>query len=254
MQLNDRVDDLAKRVTRARGDGEAHRAARRPHRETGAREAKRARQHVAQDRPKKALARAAPGHDLERRRRRADLLALDLDRQRARRRPPRRAGSAAPRPSGAHVPALVDLRRRRQEVELRHVADQHDVEEPSSGARVRREHHPAAVPDAVRDDHVVHAAPPLPVVEPHGHLGVLPREEDARERVEEGRLAAERLRHPVRALRHRAAHADRADVREEALLARRPTCESVTRPASIVRTCRRRARRGRRRRSAVGIP
>ena len=42
---------------------------------------------------------------------------------------PRRARCAAPRPSGVHVPALVDLRRGRQEVELGDVADQHHVED-----------------------------------------------------------------------------------------------------------------------------
>ena len=123
--------------------------------------------------------------------------------------------------------ALVDLRRRRQEVELRDVADQHDVEQPVVGRRVRCELHAAAVPHAVRDDHVVHAAAPLAVVERHRHLGVLPLEEHARQRIEERRLAAERLRHPVRALRDGAAHPDRADVRELALgLLAAPTCGS----------------------------
>ena len=61
-------------------------------------------------------------------------------------------------------------------------------------------------------------------------------EEDAHQRVEERRLAAERLRRLVRALGDGAAHPDRADVREPALaVRRRPRCGSWTRPASIVR-------------------
>ena len=74
------------------------------------------------------------------------------------------------------------------------------------------------MPDAVCDDDVVHAPAPLAdAVEPHGHLGVLPLEEDSRQRIEERRLPAERLRHPVRALGDRAAHPDRADVDEPPL-------------------------------------
>ena len=45
---------------------------------------------------------------------------------------------------------------------------------PSSGTRVGCELHPAAVPAAVGDDHVVHRPAALVVVERHGHLGVLP--------------------------------------------------------------------------------
>ena len=73
------------------------------------------------------------------------------------------------------------------------------------------------------------------VVEPHRHLGVLPLEEHAGQRVEERRLPAERLRHPVRALGDGAAHADRADVREPALGVLAAPGAEATRPASIVR-------------------
>ncbi len=87
------------------------------------------------------------------------------------------------------------------------------------GQRVGREHHPAAVPHAVRDDDVVHAAAPLVAVgEPHGHLGVRPLQEHPREGVEERGAAAECLRHAVDALGDGAAHPDGADVREPALL------------------------------------
>ena len=64
------------------------------------------------------------------------------------------------------VAAPVDLRCRRQEVGLRDVADQHDVEQAVVGLGVGGELHPAAVPHAVRDDHVVHPAPALAAVEP----------------------------------------------------------------------------------------
>src|SRR5207244_7995805 len=47
-----------------------------------------------------------------------------------------------------------------------------------------------------------------------------PLEEDPRERVEERRLAAERLRHAVRQLGDGGAHADAADVRDVALALR----------------------------------
>jgi len=73
------------------------------------------------------------------------------------------------------------------------------------------------VPDPVRDDHVVHLPVALFAVEAHRDIGVLPLEEDARQRVKERRLATERLRHPVRALGDGAAHAHGADVREPAL-------------------------------------
>ena len=65
----------------------------------------------------------------------------------------------------AHVAAPVELRRGGDEVELADVADQDDVEEPVVGARVGGELHPAAVPAAVREDHVVHPPAALAAVE-----------------------------------------------------------------------------------------
>ena len=89
---------------------------------------------------------------------------------------------------------------------------------PSSGCASGASHMRAAVVLAVRDDDVVHARlAPLAVVELDGDDGVLPLEEDADERVEERRLAAHRLGHAVRPLRHRRAHPDAADVRVVAL-------------------------------------
>ena len=120
------------------------------------------------------------------------------------------------------VPALVELRRRRQEVELADVADQHDVElavvRSASGASFMPP--PCHTPLATITSCIAPAA--LAAVERHGDVGVLPLEEDPRQRIEEGRLAAECLRHPVRALRDGAAHPDRADVREHRSAPRRP--------------------------------
>ena len=111
------------------------------------------------------------------------------------------------------VRAAVELRRGGDEVALRHVADQQDIEQTVVRLRLGREPHGAAVVLAVRDDDVVH--PPLAAraaVELDADDGVLPFEEDADERVEERRAAAQRLRHAVRTLRDRRAHADAADV------------------------------------------
>ena len=58
----------------------------------------------------------------------------------------------------ADVAAPVELRRGGDEVELAHVADQHDVEQAVVGLRVRRQLHPAAEEAAVGDDDVVHEA------------------------------------------------------------------------------------------------
>src|SRR5690348_7793614 len=114
------------------------------------------------------------------------------------------------------IAAAVQLRRGRDEVELRDVADQHDVEGAVVLPGVGRELHPPAVEAAVRDDHVVHGAlPPEAVVELDDYARVLPRQELARECVEERRPATEPLRHRVRTPRHGAAHSGRADIGEE---------------------------------------
>src|SRR5436309_1725688 len=157
-------------------------------------------------------------NNLEPHRRRAHLLAVELDRQ-----PLGCVDADGTRTQQIdlrvrEIGALVELRSRREEVALRDVSDQHDVEQPVIGLRVGGEPHRAAVPLAVRDDHIVHPALPLgPVFELYGDVCVLPFEEDPRERVEERRAAAERLRHPVRTLGDGRAHADAADVREIAL-------------------------------------
>src|SRR5437660_702647 len=113
-----------------------------------------------------------------------------------------------------HVRSAVELRCRRDEVELRDVADEQHVEEAIVRRGIRRELHPAAVEASVRDDDVVHAPAPLGAVEPNADAGVAPGQELARQGVEERRLAAERLRHRVGALRNRAAHPETRDIRE----------------------------------------
>ena len=95
-----------------------------------------------------------------------DLLALELDRQllgrvdldarRCARPPPSGARRACPCRSSARSSGSRPCRRRRSG--RRRTA-------PSSGGASGRELHPAAVPDAVRDDHVVHPPAPLAAVE-----------------------------------------------------------------------------------------
>ena len=89
-------------------------------------------------------ARSAPRHDLEPHRRRARLLAVELDRQ-------RRVG--VDRDGGAaqqlglrvgQVRAAVGLRQRHEQVALRQVADREHVEEAVVGLGVGADHHPAA--------------------------------------------------------------------------------------------------------------
>ena len=139
-QLKDRVDDLSKRVRGLESDGEAHRRAR----ASGSRSSKGPQKRAAPSREEAGSLRALGHadaqrrrHDLERRRRRPDLLALELDRQLDGRvhLDARRAQHLHLRV--VHVLALVDLRRGGQEVELRDVADQDDVELPVVGRRVR---------------------------------------------------------------------------------------------------------------------
>src|SRR5439155_24422660 len=100
---------------------------------------------------------------------------------------------------------------------LRDVSDQDDVEAAVVRAGFRREPHPATVPLAVRDDHVMHASlSGDAVLEAHGYLAVAPEHELSDERGVERHASAERLRHRVRAARDRAAHADARHVREPA--------------------------------------
>ena len=118
------------------------------------------------------------------------------------------------------VLAAVELRRRRDEVELVHVADQHDVEE----AVVRRRR-PARASSRRRASGRSRRSRRAwgPRAPRRRRAGPSPRcSASARnsrvERVEERRPAAERLRHRVRPPRDGAAHPDRADVREPARL------------------------------------
>ena len=102
--------------------------------------------------------RSAPRHDLEPHRRRARLLAVELDRQ-------RRVGvdgdDGAAQELGLRVRqvrAAVGLRQRHEQVALGQVADREHVEEAVVRLRVGADDHPAAEGLAVRDDDVVHAA------------------------------------------------------------------------------------------------
>ena len=249
MQLKDRVDDLSKRVRgleqmekrlaqlekrlakleyaakktpprarRARGSTTGREEDAPDDRQPGrGREARRARprRRRASSRPARRRARSAG----------------------ARPRRPRRARCARPRPSGARracpcrssAPSSGSRACRRRRSARRRTA-------PSSGCASGASFIPppcqtpfATITSCIRP----RRSPPSKL---HRHLGVLPLEEHAGQRIEERRLAAERLRHPVRALGDGAAHADRADVREPALARpRRPTCGNETRPASIVR-------------------
>ena len=222
-QMEKRLAQLEKRLAKLEGAREAAAARRRPRRRRPQRRSRSARRsgrltpsHV---RTSRTRARAsAPGTTSKIGGRRPDLLALDLDRQVLARVD---LDARAPHDLDLRVrdvPALVDLRRRRQEVDLADVADQDDVEQ-----RRRRAARPGAsfIPPPCQTPFATTTscirAAPLAVVELDRHLGVLPLEEHARQRIEERQLAAERLRHPVRALRDGAAHADRADVREPAL-------------------------------------
>ena len=255
---------------RARADGEAHRAAREAPREArGRRRSKPAAASKTTPAKPDAAKPTTP-----RRKRPPRARARGARPARPRRSPasfrparprPRSAGARPRRPRRARerststfgwrdVLALVDLRRRRQEVDLADVADQHDVEERRRPAarRVRASCRRRARRRSRRRRRA--CARGARRRRAHRHLGVLPLEEHARQRVEERRLAAERLRHPVRALGDGAAHPDRADVREPALgVLAAP--RAVADAPGVDRA--RRSRRARRRTASsnfVGIP
>src|SRR5581483_11194706 len=136
------------------------------------------------------------GHHLEADGCRPHLLAVELDRQPLVRVHGDRARADELDLRVREVGAPVELRRRRDEIALRHVADQQDVEQAVVGPRPGREPHRAPVVLPVRDDDVVH--PPLaalPGVQLHRDDRVLPLEEDADECVEEGGAPARELRH-----------------------------------------------------------
>ena len=113
------------------------------------------------------------------------------------------------------VRAPVDLRHRRHEVALRHVADRQHVEEAVVRRGLGADLHAAAEVAPVRDDDVVHPAAPALAVDGHLEVGRRPAGEDRERRPEVRRLPAERLRGRVRALRDRAAHPRARDVRED---------------------------------------
>ena len=115
------------------------------------------------------------------------------------------------------VRAAVGLRQRQQQVALRQVADQEDVEPAVVGLGLGQHLHPAAEVAAVGDDHVVHAAAVLLAVDANRDLAVPPAREDGEGGPGVRDLAAERLRGLVGALGDRAAHAGARDVREQRL-------------------------------------
>ena len=256
--IEERLTAIEKRLTRSMGSRRSRprRAPARPRASRG----RRPRSARPTTRAKSSLAagtrkRSAAGHDLEPRpassrppRRRARPAAA-----------PRRSTSSAARAQHVDarvldVAAAVELRRGRHEVELRHVADQHDVEQAVVGLR-RRERassrRRASVPFATITSCIrPRRSPPSKA---DRHLGVLPGDELARERVVERRPTAERLRHRVRAPGDRAAHPDRADVGEEPLASTSSGREH--RPADVDRrAASRRARPRTASSNFVGIP
>ena len=127
-------------------------------------------------------------YDLEHRRRRPDLLALDLDRQRHRRvdldaspsAPPPPSGGARARPCRSSAPSSGSRASRRRRSGRRRTARRRAPRpaRASSRRRARRR--------SRRSRRASGRAAPS-VVEAHDDLRVLPLEEDARERVEERR-------------------------------------------------------------------
>ena len=185
-------------------------------------------------------------HDLEPRGSRPDRLAVDLERQRLgcvyrQGRRPQELDLGV-----REVLAAVQLRRRREEVELVHVPDQDHVEEAVVLPRVRARASSRLRASGRWRRSRRASRPPAGRRRPARPTRVFCHARNSRvERVEERRLAAEPLRHRVRAPRDGAAHAGRADVGEEAALA---ACELY--PADVDRRAsRRRARRAPRRRS-----
>ena len=173
MQLKDRVDDLSKRV---RGLEQMEKRLAQVEKRLAKLEGKPARKPArrADDRRAEEVRRPAPlgaaahlghadaqraGHDLEARRRRPDLLAVELDRQRLGRVDVDACAAHAPRPSDARRagPCRASATSSRSRACATSPIST-TSNRPSSGERVRRELHPAAVPEAVRDDHVVHRA------------------------------------------------------------------------------------------------
>ena len=113
------------------------------------------------------------------------------------------------------VRAPVDLRHRRREVALRHVADREHVEQAVVRARVGADLHPAAEVAAVRDHDVEHPPGAPLVVDRDLEVGRRPAREDRQRRPEVRRLATEHLARRVGALGDRTAHPRARDVREE---------------------------------------
>ena len=147
--------------------------------------------------------------------------------------------------------AAVDLRQRQDEVFLRDVADQEDVEERVVGLRVGRDLHPAAEEAPVRDDHVVHRPGARLAVHRDRDLRVPPAGEDGKRAPRVRDLAAEGLARLVHALGDGAAHAGARRIREPRLaleagpgvegrppevdLARRPVAGDLERSFELVR-------------------
>ena len=114
---------------------------------------------------------------------------------------------------GRWLPLYV-LGSTQQEVALRHVSDEEDVEDAVVGFRIGAHHHPAAEIAPVAHHRVDHLAVARFAVDGDAHLTGLPAEEHRQRRPVVRDLAAERLRGLVRALRDRARYARACDVGE----------------------------------------
>ena len=151
-----------------------------------------------------------PRQHLEPRRRRAGLLAVELDGHGLVRLDRDDASAESLGLRVRQVRAAVDLRHRQHEIALGHVADRDDVEEAVAGQRVRAHLHPAAEVAPVRDDDVEHRPAAGLAVDREPRLDRRPAGEDGERGPQVRRLRAERLRGVVRALRDRSAHARRS--------------------------------------------
>ena len=267
-------DRAGKTLAGSRGDREAARrdrgAARRPRgsaerrsgpssrRRRGAKTARRRATGQRREAEGRGLApeRAAAARpaDLEPRRRRPGLLAVELDRQRLRR-VDRRATRCA------RTSTCGGRRGRRRRASARSSRSRASTTSPIRttsnsavvGAGVRRELHPAAVPAARSRRSRRASRPRRSPPSKRTVTSVFCQARNSRdERVVERRPAAERLRHRVRAPRDRAAHPDRADVREEPRRLR-PSAPRKVGAADVDRAAAsRRARPAPRRRSRSG--
>ena len=113
--------------------------------------------------------------------------------------------------------AAERLGERQEQVALRQVADQQDVEGAVLQICAGTDLHAPADVRAVRDDDVVHPAATSLTVDRDLDLGVAPACENRERRPEVRDLSAERLRRVVRSLCDGSAHPSAGDVREPGL-------------------------------------